>query len=73
MTTQFPDRVLYRDHSWILAWTSGTGLFSPRQHCIEPAATCSAWVPMEPVLPSIFNERISYLPASPPGKPGSNC
>ena len=28
MTTQFPDRVLYHDHSWILAWTSGTGLFS---------------------------------------------
>ena len=42
MTTRFPDRVLYRDHSWILAWTSGTGLFSPRQHGIEPAATCSA-------------------------------
>ena len=42
MTTQFPDRVLYRDHSWILAWTSGTGLFSPRQHGIEPAASCSA-------------------------------
>lgn len=42
MTTQFPDRVLYRDQSWILAWTSGTGLFSPRQHGIEPAATCSA-------------------------------
>ena len=42
MTAQFPDRVLYRDHSWILAWTSGTGLFSPRQHGIEPAANCSA-------------------------------
>ena len=42
MTTQFPDRVLYRDQSWILAWTSSTGLFSPRRHDIEPAATCSA-------------------------------
>ena len=42
MTTQFPDRVLYRDQSWILAWTSSTGLFSPRRHGIEPAATCSA-------------------------------
>ena len=42
MTTRFPDRVLYRDHSWILAWTSSTGLFSPQRHGIEPAATCSA-------------------------------
>ena len=42
MTTQFSDRVLYRDHSWILAWTSGTGLFNPRRHGIEPAPTCSA-------------------------------
>ena len=42
MTTQFPDRVLYRDQSWILAWTSSTRLFSPRRHGIEPAATCSA-------------------------------
>ena len=40
--TRFPDRVLYRDQSWILAWTSSTGLFSPRRHGIEPAATCSA-------------------------------
>ena len=32
MTTQFSDRVLYRDQSWILAWTSSTGLFSPRRH-----------------------------------------
>ena len=42
MTTRFPDRVLYRDQSWILACTSSTGLFSPRRHGIEPAATCSA-------------------------------
>ena len=42
MTTQFSDRVEYRDQSWVLAWANGAGLFSPHQHGIEPAASCSA-------------------------------
>jgi hypothetical protein len=42
MTAQMSDRFIYRGEQYALAGVNGEGLFDPKEHGLQPVATCTA-------------------------------